>query len=90
MGPLIWPGFRPDTFPTLYVIANRETVLVQWRHEWPAGFTGAAAKGEFMKVGQSVEVRALRLAARNVSLEASRARVTRSATGLVVLLLNVR
>lgn len=39
VGPLIWPGFRPDTIPTLYVIAQREKVLVQWRHQWPAGFT---------------------------------------------------
>jgi hypothetical protein len=39
VGPLIWPGFRPDTIPTLYVIAHRGKVLVQWRHEWPAGFT---------------------------------------------------
>lgn len=38
-GPRIWPGFRPDTIPTLYVIAHRGKVLVQWRHEWPAGFT---------------------------------------------------
>lgn len=39
IGPLIWPGFRPDTIPTLYVIAHRGKVLVQWRHDWPAGFT---------------------------------------------------
>ena len=51
--------------------------------------TGDSAQVD-LKAGQSVVVRALRLAARNVSLEANRARVTRSATGLVVLLLNVR
>ena len=39
LGPLIWPGFRPDTIPTLYVIAHQGKVLVQWRHDWPAGFT---------------------------------------------------
>ena len=39
IGPLIWPGFRPDTIPTLYVVAHRGKVLVQWRHDWPAGFT---------------------------------------------------
>jgi hypothetical protein len=38
VGPLVWPGFRPDTVPTLYVIAHRGKVLVQWRHAWPAGF----------------------------------------------------
>jgi hypothetical protein len=38
VGPLIWPGFRPDTIPTLYVVARRGKVLVQWRHDWPAGF----------------------------------------------------
>ena len=39
VGPIIWPGFRPDTIPTLYVIAHEGKVLVQWRHNWPAGFT---------------------------------------------------
>ena len=39
IGPVIWPGFRPDTIPTLYVVAHRGKVLVQWRHDWPAGFT---------------------------------------------------
>lgn len=38
VGPLIWPGFRPDTIPTLYVIANRGKLLVQWRHDLPSGF----------------------------------------------------
>lgn len=38
VGPLIWPGFRPDTIPTLYIIAHRGKVLVQWRHDWPVGF----------------------------------------------------
>jgi hypothetical protein len=38
-GPRIWPGFRPDTIPTLYVIAHRGKLLVQWRHELPDGFT---------------------------------------------------
>jgi hypothetical protein len=38
IGPAIWPGFRPDTIPTLYVIAHRGKVLVQWRHDWPEGF----------------------------------------------------
>lgn len=44
IGPLIWPGFRPDTIPTLYVIAHRGKVLVQWRHDWPAGFTPIAGR----------------------------------------------
>lgn len=39
IGPRIWPGFRPDTIPTLYVIAHRAKVLVPWRRGWPAGFT---------------------------------------------------
>jgi hypothetical protein len=43
---MIWPGFRPDTIPTLYVVAHRGKILVQWRHEWPAGFTVTPARSD--------------------------------------------
>jgi len=34
----IWPGFRPDTIPVLYVIRDKGTLLMGWRGELPAGF----------------------------------------------------
>jgi hypothetical protein len=34
----IWPGFRPDTIPVLYVIRGKGTLLMGWRGELPAGF----------------------------------------------------
>jgi hypothetical protein len=46
LGPRIWPGFRPDTIPTLYVIAHRAKLLVQWRHSWPTGFTPLASRSD--------------------------------------------
>ena len=37
IGPRVWPGFRPDTIPTLYVIAYRAKLLAGWRGPLPAG-----------------------------------------------------
>ena len=54
VGPLIWPGFRPDTIPTLYVIAHRSKVLVQWRHAWPAGFTVTPARSDMGTAGSEM------------------------------------
>ena len=34
----IWPGFRPETIPVLYVIRGKGTLLMGWRGELPAGF----------------------------------------------------
>jgi len=34
----IWPGFRPDTIPVLYVIRGTGTLLMGWRGELPEGF----------------------------------------------------
>ena len=34
----IWPGFRPDTIPVLYVIRGKGTLLMGWRGQLPAGF----------------------------------------------------
>jgi hypothetical protein len=38
LGPRIWPGFRPDTIPTVYVIPRRAKLLAQWRDTLPTGF----------------------------------------------------
>jgi hypothetical protein len=43
MGDSIWPGFRPDTIPVLYVIKGKGTLLLGWRSELPPGFTPVAA-----------------------------------------------
>ena len=42
MGDSIWPGFRPDTIPVLYVIKGAGTLLLGWRGELPPGFTPVA------------------------------------------------
>lgn len=39
----IWPGFRPDTIPVLYVIRGKGTLLLGWRGELPAGFVPAVS-----------------------------------------------
>jgi hypothetical protein len=39
----IWPGFRPDTIPVLYVIPGKGTLLMGWRGELPAGFVPIVA-----------------------------------------------
>jgi hypothetical protein len=41
MGDSIWPGFRPDTIPVLYVIRGQGTLLLGWRGELPSGFAPA-------------------------------------------------
>jgi hypothetical protein len=38
IGPQIWPGFRPDTIATLYVVPHRAKLFAQWRDTLPAGF----------------------------------------------------
>ena len=38
MGDSIWPGFRPDTIPVLYVVPGEGTLLLGWRGNLPAGF----------------------------------------------------
>jgi hypothetical protein len=41
MGPdAIWPGFKPDTIPVLYVLPERGTLLMGWRGALPDGFEG--------------------------------------------------
>ncbi len=38
MGDSIWPGFRPDTIPVLYVVRDEGTLLLGWVGELPPGF----------------------------------------------------
>src|SRR3989442_3692262 len=38
MGDSIWPGFRPDTIPVLYVVAGQGTLLLGWSGDLPQGF----------------------------------------------------
>lgn len=39
----IWPGFRPDTVPVLYVIPNTGVLLLNWRTpQPPEGFAPVA------------------------------------------------
>jgi hypothetical protein len=42
IGDSIWPGFRPDTIPVLYVIREQGTLLLGWRGDAPEGFTALA------------------------------------------------
>ncbi|HEY3221789.1 MAG TPA: hypothetical protein VGJ80_13745 [Gemmatimonadales bacterium] len=42
MGDSIWPGFRPDTIPVLYVLRGQGTLLLGWRGGLPDGFTPIA------------------------------------------------
>jgi hypothetical protein len=39
----VWPGFRPDTVPVLYVVPEIGTFLLGWRGDLPAGFAPLAA-----------------------------------------------
>jgi hypothetical protein len=39
IGPRIWPGFHPESIPTLYVIPHHAKLLLAWRDTAPAGFT---------------------------------------------------
>lgn len=38
MGDSIWPGFRPDTIPVLYVIKGAGTLVLGWHGALPPGF----------------------------------------------------
>jgi hypothetical protein len=41
-GDSIWPGFRPDTIPVLYVLPGQGTLLLGWRGQPPEGFAPIA------------------------------------------------
>jgi hypothetical protein len=38
VGRAIWPGYHPESIPTLYVIPHRAKLLVGWHDSLPAGF----------------------------------------------------
>lgn len=38
MGDSLWPGFRPDTIPVMYVVAGQGTLLLGWHGDLPQGF----------------------------------------------------
>src|SRR5260221_3999846 len=38
LGDSIWPGFRPDTIPVLYVVPGQGTLVLGWRGTLPQGF----------------------------------------------------
>jgi hypothetical protein len=40
MGDSIWPGFRPDTIPVLYVVPDQGRLILGWRGALPEGFVG--------------------------------------------------
>ena len=41
-GDVIWPGFRPDTIPVLYVLPGQGVLLFGWRGPPPEGFVPVA------------------------------------------------
>src|SRR5947207_2897753 len=46
MSDSIWPGYRPDTIPVLYLLRGRGTLLLGWHGALPPGFaTDSAAAG---------------------------------------------
>src|SRR5436190_11866915 len=38
MGDSLWPGFRPDTIPVLYIVQGQGTLLLGWSGDLPQGF----------------------------------------------------
>src|ERR1043166_3077636 len=38
-GDRIWPGFRPDPIPVIYVLPGQGTLPVGWTGDLPAGYT---------------------------------------------------
>jgi hypothetical protein len=45
MGDSIWPGFRPDTIPVIYVVREEGRLLMGWRGAPPRGFTALQGVG---------------------------------------------
>ncbi len=43
MGDSIWPGYRPDTIPVLYLLRGHGTLLLGWGGALPPGFTPDSA-----------------------------------------------
>ena len=45
MSDSIWPGYRPDTIPVLYLLRGRGTLLLGWHGALPPGFIPDSAAG---------------------------------------------
>ena len=45
----LWPGFRPDTIPVLYVLPGQGTLLLGWPGAVPGGFSRLPGTGEGWK-----------------------------------------
>jgi len=58
MGDSIWPGFRPDTIPVLYVIPGKGSLLLGWHGELPPGFSRVAADPGATPRGEPVSIAA--------------------------------
>ncbi len=54
IGPRIWPGFHPESIPTLYVIPGRAKLFVAWRDTAPAGFAPLPGARAFWTDTQTV------------------------------------
>ena len=54
IGPRIWPGFHPESIPTLYVIPGRAKLFVAWRDTAPAGFAPLPGTGALWTDTQAV------------------------------------
>lgn len=48
----VWPGFRPDTIPHLFVLPGRGSLLFGWRGPLPAGWTPAAGGAAWLPEAQ--------------------------------------
>jgi len=42
LGPDVWPGFRPDTIPVVFVLPGRGSVLLNWAGTPPEGYAPVA------------------------------------------------
>lgn len=42
-GPRLWPGFRPDTIPALFVLPGKGSFLFNWRGELPPQYAAVPA-----------------------------------------------
>ena len=48
LGDSIWPGFRPDTIPVLYVVRGQGTLVLGWHGTLPEGFSGKSYGAEVL------------------------------------------
>jgi hypothetical protein len=70
VGDSIWPGFRPDTIPVLYLVRGKGTLLLGWRGNLPPGFapdSTAAGAGWMPAVDQGAANTAAQLLSRGAA-----------------------